>query len=67
MYKCDECGSTSEPGEKLNIIQVMRTKTYNNVKYEYDEKTKRKTKTEFETQGNEAASEIRICKNCPGF
>ena len=57
MFICDNCGKQSEKGERENKIITQRPKEYKNVKYVYDEKTKKKKKEYFYTEGFESETE----------
>jgi len=60
MYKCEQCGSQSKIGEKLNRkITKSRPKTYENVF-----KDDRKRETKKITEGNEIVQELLVCGGC---
>lgn len=68
MYKCDNCGRCTVPGEKQNkVILKQRNKTYYNTIL--DEKKqivleKDKTPKLKETQGTEIVVERNFCSKC---
>lgn len=64
MFRCDKCGRISDAGEKANMVQISRPKTYEEVRYEYDPKKRKNVKVKYETQGFETESELKICKHC---
>ena len=64
MYNCDQCGTTTSPKDKMFKEVITKPKTYKNIRYEFDKKTRRKVKVEFKTQGFEPAKEIKLCKDC---
>ena len=64
MFICDNCGNHSANKEKPTKIGIMREKTYSNYKEIFDEKTRRKRKEFYETQGLELSKELNYCKEC---
>lgn len=56
MYKCNICGKTTKPREKMHKKAILfRDKTYIN----YDKKGR-----EHLSKGKEIVKEINMCDNC---
>ena len=66
MYQCQNCGKTTESREKQNKVATYRDKEYSNFRFILNEKTKRKEKEYFTTQGQEIVSELNYCNECYG-
>jgi hypothetical protein len=64
MYRCDCCMDVTEDRKKQNKVYNYRDKTYTHIKYIYNEKTRKKEKEEFTTQGQEIVGEFNFCAKC---
>jgi hypothetical protein len=63
MFKCDECGNSSVPGEKL-VTKVVQTRPHKHPQREY----KNKRQALIHDRGNEFATQIvreaKVCRTC---
>ena len=66
MFNCDNCGKTTENGERQNKVYNYRDKSYENFRVIFDEKTKKKRREYFTTQGKEITEEFDFCNDCYG-
>jgi tRNA(Ile2) C34 agmatinyltransferase TiaS len=58
MFRCQQCGRTTEPKEKANIVMNLRPKTY-----EYEVRQGKKI-IKKRSEGLEPSSELKICNHC---
>ena len=64
MFRCENCGRQTQAGERANKHFEYREKEYTNVRYVFDEKTRKKKKEYYTTNGQEIVKEYKICNHC---
>lgn len=66
MYKCNNCGKTTDPKEKQNKVHSYRNKQYKNTRVVFNSDTRRKEIEEYTTTGKEITGELNYCNDCYG-